>query len=153
LNTPDSWADKINDPPKMVAMSVGENPFDIFGINTSFTFYIESKLQKRYEAFNFNAIRPHQRANLTTISDIAKRGKYNNVYPLIVLGIWLPRKPIELYIFHIDFINKKIEEGKKSILKKEIEEIKKEKKVLIMNKKEFSIEDFQSKIIGVDYVN
>jgi len=96
-----------------------QKPYDGYGIINHLPAYIECKFKKEIDAFNFNKIEPHQLRNLTTIR---KELSVPN-YSLIVLGLWKSREYFNIMFFDIEYINTLISLGKKSILKKELEEL------------------------------
>lgn len=113
------WAYKISDP--MGGTGI-QNPFDGFGVYNKYSIYWEAKLLKSYQAFNFKKIESHQLKNLIDINNIL----LNNCYTIIVLGIFESRKYFDVYFFDIKYIDKLIKNNKKSVLKKELLELKKQ---------------------------
>lgn len=115
------WGYKIADPAGVAAKMSTQNPFDGVGFTEKFGICFESKLIKNaFRAFSFNAIRPHQITHLLKIREVT----YNYETPIIcciTLGVWFPRKYIELFVFDIVLINDLIKKGEKSILGKELE--------------------------------
>ena len=97
-----------------------QNPFDGFSVMHNLPWYWESKLLKGYKAFNFKKIEDHQIENLLKI----KNGLGNNCCSLIILGVFEPRQYFDIFFFDISYIVKLMNK-KKSILKKELLELKK----------------------------
>lgn len=62
------WGYKIPDPPRIVATSSSQRPFDGFGVVNGRTTFFEGKFQKGYKAFNLSRIKPHQLAALHGVS-------------------------------------------------------------------------------------
>jgi hypothetical protein len=124
-----------------------QNPFDLFFYSKNFNGCIESKLIKNeYQAFSFSLIKPHQITNLDLISQICKIQSFP-VYTLICLGIWIPRKEIDLFFFDISFILDCINTGKKSVLKKELLDLKSKGKFISMKKQIFDVNEIPKKVI------
>jgi len=122
------WAYKIVDPSTAaIRIGAGYRPFDIFGYMQKYDLIFESKFLRGYSSFNFRMIKPHQLENLKKIKEIKKsrRHQSKNVerssIEAIVLGIYYPRKFFDVFFFDVDFILGLIENGKNSILKKELE--------------------------------
>lgn len=126
-----------------------KNPFDLFGISENLVFYWESKLIKNdIKSFSFSAIREHQTANLLKIKEIVKNTLLESfVFPCVSLGIWIPRKPIELFLFDIEYITNLQKMSKNSLVKKDlIKLIEQNKSIKIVNQK-FDIRTIKEKII------
>jgi penicillin-binding protein-related factor A (putative recombinase) len=144
-----NWCFKIPDPQGMAAMSSSKSPFDLFGLTTEYVFYWESKLIKHeYSAFSFSSIEPHQLENLKKIKDLVKGTPLEPfVLTVVVLGVWIPRKSWELFIFDIDFILKEIESGNKSVKKKQLLDIREKKSILISKDLTFDYREVPLKLI------
>lgn len=118
------FAYKIPDPPKMVATSSAERPFDWFSMG-KVTYFAESKLVKPYKAWNFNSISDHQWKNIGLIDSLSKRFNLQSVVRgIFVLGVWVKYKETSLYFFEYDTIKKAREAGKKSFKMKELLRLK-----------------------------
>jgi hypothetical protein len=141
-----SWAYKPTDPRGQFAYSSQEIPFDLFAASSEGNFYFwETKLIKhKYSAFSFNSIRDHQYRNLTKLENIFK--KFHNVFCIIALGIWIPRKSFDLMFFNIDLINE-LRNGSKSIKQKDLLAIREKGLYLSIKKQSFDIRAIPSKII------
>lgn len=144
---------KIADPPKVVATTVGKNPFDHFGINPYYIFYTESKLIKGgYSAFSFSSIREHQIDNLvaiSTIRDTFYKEIADRIISCIVLGVYIPRKELSLFFFDIRCITNLIRDGFKSVSKKDLLKLKESEMYIPMTIKDktFDTSLVSSKII------
>ncbi len=101
-----------------------QNPFDGFSVFYKKSWYWESKLLKGYQAFNFKKIEEHQDVNLTYIKNETPESEC-----LIILGVYEPRKYFDIFLFSIEYINE-LMKNKKSILKKELLEMKKNGKFI-----------------------
>jgi len=110
------FSHKIADP--LGGMGI-QNPFDGFSVFQNKSLYWETKLLHGFKAFNFKEIKPHQLENLLQI----KKEKPDAIC-LINLGIFIPYKSLDILFFDIKFIAALIDKGKKSILKKELLEYK-----------------------------
>jgi hypothetical protein len=98
-----------------------QNPFDFFGAIENKPLYVESKLIKNgLYAFNFNKIEDHQLVNLLAIKKIIP-----DALCLIAIFFWESRKMFKCLFVDINYIQQLIEQGKKSFLKKELEELDK----------------------------
>lgn len=119
-----------------------QNPFDGFSVMHNLPWYWESKLLKGYKAFNFKKIEDHQIENLLKIKD----GLGDNCYSLIILGVFEPRQYFDIFFFDTGYIMDRIVEGKKSILKKELLEIKENEKYkkIIRIENKYWIEETQT---------
>lgn len=133
-----SWAYKPADPRGQFAYSSQEIPFDLFAASSEGNLYFwESKLIKnQYSAFSFNSIREHQYANLLKLNKIFK--PFDNIFCIIVLGIWIPRKSFDLMFFDIELIDH-LRQNSKSIKKKELKEIKEKGSFLSIKKSTFDL--------------
>jgi penicillin-binding protein-related factor A (putative recombinase) len=106
-----------------------QNPFDGFAVIPGTPIYFESKMMKnQIEAFNFKSIEPHQIENLQAVKKCLPKSLC-----LITLGIYIPRKLFIVLPIDISFITELMQEGKKSILKKELEPIIEKKVFLKIN--------------------
>lgn len=123
-------------------MQAAKRPFEGFYIAPDFVMALEVKLLKDYAAFNFNKIRPHQIENLTRIHAVNP-----DVLTLIILGIWIPRKVIELFFFHIDFINRLRATGKNSLHKRELIDLIDEGRTLQIIKQSLPVDKIREKVI------
>jgi hypothetical protein len=143
-----SWAFKIADPVGIAATMACKNPFDGFCYNENFGLTWESKLIKGgYEAFNIlNQLKPHQIENLTRIRNITRTWK-TKMLCQVILGIWFPRKHVELFIFTIDYINESVKKGKLSFFAKELKELSNNGKSIIVEKKIFDVRLLEEKQI------
>lgn len=143
----DSWAHKIADPAGIAAKMASKNPFDGFGFSKNFSICFESKLIKNeFRAFQFNAIKPHQIANLLKIRELTIN--YSpTMLCCIVLGVWFPRRYIELFVFDIMLINKLITNGEKSLLKKDLINLSNSHSSLKIIHGEFNIRLLKEKIL------
>ena len=92
-----------------------QNPFDGFAVIGKNNIYFESKLIKPLKAFNFNIIEEHQIENMSLI----KKQNPENVC-IYTVGFYEPRKYFYLLIFDHVLIEKLLNIGRKSILKKEL---------------------------------
>jgi penicillin-binding protein-related factor A (putative recombinase) len=138
-----NFAYKIPDPGASNALSTNKRPFDGFVIGKNFgTVCWEAKFQRTYKAFSFSLIQPHQIENLTKISNF----KLEKVFPLIILGVWESRKYFDIFLFDINYILNLTKREKKSILFKELLELKDNYAIEVKNQL-FSIEGFENKII------
>lgn len=110
------FSHKISDPMHGTGI---QNPFDGFSVFYDSPWYWESKLLKGYQAFNFKKIEKHQIDNLFFIKQ-----ELDHCYSLIILGIYEPRKYFDVLFFDITCIKNLINLNKKSLLKKELLELK-----------------------------
>ena len=141
------WAHKIADPAGIAAKMASQNPFDGFGYTDKFNIVWESKLIKQdFKAFNFNDIRDHQISHLSKIREITKNQSMQTICA-ITLGIWIPRHGITLFVFSIDYINNLMKLEKKSILKKELLQLRSEEKCIEIKKESFNINELKIKLI------
>lgn len=138
------FSHKIQDPPQAVATTFGKNPFDGFSVVDGIHYYWETKLIKGYKAFSFSSIQPHQNESLTQIK---YSGKFQDTRSLVIFAVWEPRKTKELYIFDIGYINYLINQGVKSIKKKEILQYREQEKYLEIKKEKFDYEKLEGAII------
>lgn len=116
-----------------------QKPFDGFSVFLNSSWYWESKFLKGYQAFNFKRIESHQMDSLLYI-----KKELDKVYSLIILGVYYPRKYFDLYFFDIDYIYNLID-SKKSILKKELLDLKNNHSIKIIRKDDkYWIEDVLS---------
>ena len=145
------WGSKIPDPPKAVATQVRQNPFDGFSIFDTGVCYYETKLLKNMKAFPFDSIREHQIYNLVKISEIAKKQKLGIVWPVILLGIWISRKSLNLFAFHIDYIVYLKNQGKKSLSKKDLLEFEQAGKYFPIEKGVYDFSNFASRVINENF--
>lgn len=126
------FAYKIPDPSKGIATSASKRPFDIFAVTVKDVFCIEVKLMKnKVIAFAFNKVEPHQFWYLRLIRNLNL-----DVYSLVILGVWISRKPIQLLVFDIDYLQRRQATGEKSIKQKEMLELL-SSKAITMDKKIF----------------
>lgn len=141
-----SWAYKPADPRGQFAYSSQEIPFDLFAASSEGNFYFwESKLIKnKYSAFSFNSIREHQYHNLLKLKNIFR--KFNNVFCIIALGIWIPRKSFDLMFFDIELINELRQESK-SIKQKDLLRLRDNDLYLPIMKQSFDIHQIPEKIL------
>ena len=105
----------------------------------------ESKLNNGYSAFAFSHIRPHQVENLLRIKEVTKNYK-TKCLNIIILGVYLYRKGFDLFFFDIDYIVDLMKD-KKSILKKELENMRDEGKFLRLEKQKFDVNKVPEKVI------
>jgi len=139
---------KIPDPSAFDATITIKRPFDIFCVNPLFIAYIESKLLKGYQSFNFKRLQEHQSQSLEDIDYIVGQKKeWDNIYPLVVVAFWSSREYYDIYFIHIEVVIRAIEKGKKSILKKEFLELKKKELFLTVKNKCIEVEKIPDKII------
>lgn len=77
-------------------------PYDLIFVYNGFTFHTEVKYLSEIKAFSVKNLRESQIKALTEIS------KNQSVYttPLVVLGIYKPRKMKRMYFFHYDWLVK-----------------------------------------------
>ena len=115
------FSHKMQDPPKAVATTFGKNPFDGFSVFDGKAVYWESKLVKGYKALAFASIRDHQIEALTEISK--QSGDSGSILPIILWGIYEPRRTKKILAFHIDFVLERMANGEKSIKKVEVERL------------------------------
>lgn len=149
LSQEGAFAHKISDPPKQVAMSFVQNPFDGFACTPNMIVYWEAKFLKGYQSFNFNSLRDHQFVNLLRIYDNCNHlGILSCVYPIIIIGIWSSRKFFDIYSFHITCIDFLRKENKYSILKKDFDKLSDYK--IIIKQGLFSMIELQQKTIFYD---
>ncbi len=142
------FAFKIPDPVGIAAKMAIKNCFDGFGYTKQYAINFESKLLKKLEAFNFSLIKSHQIQNLKLISKLTEDWKGTKCLNVILLGIWIPRKEILLFVFDISYIVKLISEGNKSILKKELLKLIDENKYISIKKKIFDTSLLEEKMIS-----
>jgi hypothetical protein len=107
---------KIEDPHKAQVLSASKRPFDGFArfsepVND---FWFEAKLIKgRVGAFSLDRVADHQYASLLQI-------KRSGGLTSVILGVWIPRLDYWFLCFDPEFLLKLLEQGKKSISKKEL---------------------------------
>jgi penicillin-binding protein-related factor A (putative recombinase) len=135
------FSHKLQDPPQAVAKTFGKNPFDGFAMVDGVPIYWEAKLNKGYSALSFSKIQEHQLDSLLTLGDSGF------AFPLIMWGIYEPRKVKHIYTFDIDFISSLIQQGKKSITKKELLEFHEKNMYVEIKKEYFDIDQFWHRII------
>lgn len=133
------WGYKIPDPQQASATSSSERPFDGVGLLHDRPIYFESKFQKGYKAFNFSHIREHQLRNLLAIKNSSSDWQTHPATVLVV-GAWEARKYFHLFWFEIGFINYLIQNGKKSILKREFELLMEAGLYLEIKKQQFDVD-------------
>jgi hypothetical protein len=116
---------KIPDPRQVFTESSRQNPYDYISANPYMISFVECKLLKGYQSFNFGHIREHQIYNLMLIKNAIDNLKISDkVFSLICLGIWESRKYFDVMFFDISYIYNLMQMGKKSLLKKELLDIK-----------------------------
>lgn len=138
------WAYKIPDPQGIVAVNSVKRPFDVIANYDNESYYIESKLLKNdFLNFNFKRLEDHQVWNLKQI-------KESNEYALclVFIAYWISRKIYEFFVLDIEYILKQIGKNKKSLLKKELLELKQNNMSVKIKKGKFDIDEMRSKIIG-----
>jgi hypothetical protein len=111
-----AFAYKIPDPVQAQVLSSSKRPFDGFArfpapMND---FWFESKLMKgKVGAFSLDRVDDHQYASLLHI-------KKNGGLTAVILGLWIPRRDYWFMCFDPDFLLGLMNQGKKSVNKKEI---------------------------------
>ena len=135
----------IPDPQASEALSSAKRPFDGFSYMPEYIVNFESKLNNGYSAFAFSHIRPHQVENLLRIKEVTKNYK-TKCLNIIILGVYLYRKGFDLFFFDIDYIVDLMKD-KKSILKKELENMRDEGKFLRLEKQKFDVNKVPEKVI------
>lgn len=142
------WAHKISDDAQSFT-STGYKPFDLFGLTPINIIFAESKLLKGYKAFSFDRIRDHQVENLTTIKRISSKSLFAEwVYTLIILGVWVIRKELSIYIFDINAITYLRDNlHKLSLLKKDLLLLKEREYYLPIQKEVFDVNRISEKLI------
>jgi penicillin-binding protein-related factor A (putative recombinase) len=103
-----------------------QNPFDGFSVLQGKQWYWEAKLLKGYQAFNFNKIENHQLESLRLIEDHS----CSHTRCLFIVGIWEAYKYTHIYIFDFKYIEEKKFDGKKSILKKDFQDLYERQKAI-----------------------
>lgn len=110
------WCHKISD---QGGQAYTENPFDLFGVYEGKPIYIESKLIKGgIYSLNLDRIEEHQYKNLNEIKEVLTVENYC----LYAVGFYKPREMKIVMFFDSDYVWKEKQNGKKSFLKKELEE-------------------------------
>jgi penicillin-binding protein-related factor A (putative recombinase) len=128
---------KIPDP-SAVELESGcavRRPFDSFGVLDGEPYFTELKFQQGYGAFAFSKIEDHQIWNLTCARPAFKDKGFCG----IILAVWLRNKFYDVYFFDIDFISDRIQQGDKSIKKKEFAEFKKSGRFLFIKNGAFDV--------------
>ena len=112
---------KIPDNMGMAARFSPDKPYDIFSVN-EVTMGVETKLVKPKGKSNFSSFRfnmfEHQQ--LPWLYDINRR---SHGVGIVALCIWKPRSIHRMYLFNVMEILKRMNEGKTSLLGKEIEQL------------------------------
>lgn len=110
---------KIPDPSKADVLTTSKRPFDGIGVTPNGVIFYETKLVKGYKAFPFSSIKDHQLENLTKLEDIRIKNslKYNCYF---LIGVYEPRKSLNLFCFSPAYISWRMKRGDKSISKKEL---------------------------------
>lgn len=121
-------AHKISDPMGGVG---GQLPFDGFSVCLQNVIFFESKIIKPLKAWNFNSIEDHQYDNLNFI----KKEKSDTLC-LYTIGAFEPRKYFYLFVFDSSLVKYLREQGKKSILKKEFENLMSNSLLLNISRKD-----------------
>jgi len=117
------WGYKISDDAGDFTGTV-KKPFDYLGCTNKFFIYGESKMIKDgLYAFNFKRIEPHQFDALLNCKKAIQSMKYVNFHTVVSVGFWKPRVFFYVMFFDIISILRAIENGRKSIKKKELEAI------------------------------
>lgn len=157
-----NWAWKFPDPSKSNIMGVDKqgktifsmrpNPFDGVGLTENFVVFFETKLLKDYRAFSFSKIADHQLHNLKMIHSATDKHLGTVVYPLIICGVYIPYKGIDLFFFHYLEIFNRIKAGDKSVKKKELLELKDKGSYLPVKKKTFQVNKIPEVIINGEKV-
>lgn len=134
---------KIPDPPKEIALRSGANPFDGMAAIDGSAYWWETKLNKGYSAFAFSKIRDHQIEALRGIHENVT----DNQYPIVIWAVYEPRKTKKLFVFDIAYIIARIENGDKSIKKKEVEQFEKDGLFVEVNKEDVDVTKFKKVMI------
>lgn len=112
------WYYKISDDGSSAGIG-GKRPFDGFGILNGQAVYWESKYLKSCEAFNFANLKQHQIDNLVRIQKLMP-----DAICLFIVGVHMGERDVRAFIF-TDMLDLKVrKEEKRSIFKKEFEELK-----------------------------
>lgn len=98
-------------------------------------------MQRGYYALSLSAIRDHQWEALLEIAPSQV------CYPLVMWGVYEPRKYKHLYTFHINFLDRLRKQGKKSINQKELVAYREKEMFVPIEKEHFDISEFWSKIV------
>jgi penicillin-binding protein-related factor A (putative recombinase) len=98
-----------------------KRPFDAFGVIEGEPYFTELKFQQGYSAFAFSKIEDHQIWHLSN----ARPAFQDKGFCGIILAIWLRNQFYDVFFFDINYINQRIQNGDKSIKKKELEKFKK----------------------------
>jgi penicillin-binding protein-related factor A (putative recombinase) len=144
------FASKISD--GIGGLSV-QNPFDGFAVNSLGFFYWEAKIIKPLKAWNFNTLEDHQFKNMNLIKNLQPTS-----YTLYPIGAFEPRKYFYLFIFDSELVKYlRIDENKKSVLKKEfnqiidLEQYLSIKRNKVSKKYEVDFDKLEEKIITKEY--
>jgi penicillin-binding protein-related factor A (putative recombinase) len=125
----EGWCFKISD---QGGQAYIPNPFDLFGIFQGEPIYIESKIIKNgLYAFNLDKIEEHQYANLLQIEESIKVS--HNC--LIAVGFYKQREMKIIMFFDFMYIWNEKQKGRKSFLKKELEELYSDNMYVTIGKK------------------
>jgi len=138
---------KIPDPPKAVAMMSSQRPFDIIFAYDGKSYFLESKLEKtNFCSFSLLRLAEHQ------VDWLTKFNNYSGLSgrSLVALCYWEPRKTFDMFLFDWSFLERLLKEGKKSILKKEILELRNKEYFTKISQSSFKIDEALTKIIGED---
>ena len=132
------WFYKIPDPQKSQVYSSSQRPFDAILISDYCVGFLEIKRVKGFKTFNLSQIRSHQISHLKKIDDLSFS---ENIFSHFLIVFWVSRKMLHMYIFDVQVINYLVENGVKSILKKELQ------KLPYVDLKKFKIDDYNESII------
>jgi penicillin-binding protein-related factor A (putative recombinase) len=112
------WYYKISDLDASRGVPSAKKPFDGFGILKGKPVYWEAKFLKTCEAFNFSQLKQHQIDNLVTIKKNAPEA-----ICLFIIGVKMAERDVRAFIFTDMLDIKQRKEERRSILKKEFEQL------------------------------
>lgn len=115
---------------------IPKKPFDVFFVYHEKAVFIEVKYKPELAAFSVErGLSEHQRDSLQLIAENADE----NIYPLVMLGIYQPRKIKRVYTFRYEWLREHPQTKKDLMAIKQYIDIKKEM---------FAMHSFFNSIIG-----
>lgn len=105
---------------KEIIVTSPARPFDGFAVTEYGLIYWEAKFQKTLQAFPYSSLTDNQVLSLRNIKETVQNLGARPIYCVVVLGVWVPSRHIEIFSIDIDHIWSDLQKDKKSITKAEL---------------------------------